>query len=99
MNKVLSPEVSAGKLYSGGWRVAGLGTVEVVDKATGAGIGAIGVASAHDVAVAAAAAHEAQTAWAQVPGPQRGGSRSAWSASSRRATHPYRCLLVPSGRC
>lgn len=72
MNNVLSPEVWSGKLYSGGWREPGLGTVEVVDNATGAGIGAIGVASAHDVAAAAAAAHEAQTAWAQVPGPQRG---------------------------
>ena len=72
MNNVLSPEVWAGKLYSGGWREPGLGTVEVVDKATGAGIGAIGVASAHDVAAAAAAAHEAQTAWVRVPGQQRG---------------------------
>jgi benzaldehyde dehydrogenase (NAD) len=72
MNNVLSPEVWAGKLYSGGWREPGLGTVEVVDKASGAGIGAIGVASARDVAAAAAAAHRAQAAWVRVPGPRRG---------------------------
>jgi benzaldehyde dehydrogenase (NAD) len=72
MNNVLSPEVWAGKLYSGGWREPGLGTVEVVDEASGAGIGAIGVASARDVAAAAAAAHRAQAAWVRVPGPRRG---------------------------
>jgi benzaldehyde dehydrogenase (NAD) len=72
MNDVLSPDIWVGKIYSGGWREPELASVEVVDKASSAAIGAIGVASAHDVAAAAAAAHEAQAAWEQVPGPRRG---------------------------
>jgi len=72
MNDVLSPEVWTGKIYSGGWREPGLGTVGVTEKATGAVIGVVGVASADDVATAAAAAHRAQEAWARVPGPRRG---------------------------
>jgi benzaldehyde dehydrogenase (NAD) len=61
-----------GKIYRGGWRDPGLGTVDVTDKATGETIGTIGLASPADVAAAAATAHEAQAAWAKVPGPVRG---------------------------
>ncbi|MFE6904441.1 benzaldehyde dehydrogenase [Streptomyces sp. NPDC057717] len=61
-----------GKIYSNGWKEPGLGTEPVIEKATGAVVGHTGIASADDVAVAAAAAHEAQRAWAQVPAPQRG---------------------------
>lgn len=72
MNKVLWPEMWAGKIYSGGWKEPGLGTLPVTEKATGATIGHVGIASSADVAAAAAAAHDAQVAWAEVPGPRRG---------------------------
>ncbi|MFJ9031041.1 benzaldehyde dehydrogenase [Streptomyces sp. NPDC102274] len=61
-----------GKIYSNGWKEPGLGGEPVTDKATGAVLGQIGIASEADVAAAAAAAHEAQRAWAQVPAPKRG---------------------------
>ena len=50
----------------------GLGTADVTEKATGAKLGEIGIASAEDVSAAAATAHEAQKEWAKVPGPKRG---------------------------
>jgi len=56
------------KIYSDGWRAPGLGTAEVTEKATGARLGTIGVASAGDVSAAAAAARDARTAWARMPG-------------------------------
>ena len=72
MSSLLLPGVWGGKIYSGGWREPGLGTVEVTDKASGAVLGTIGVASPDDVAAAAFDAHAAQSEWAQVPGPRRG---------------------------
>ncbi|MFE4373411.1 benzaldehyde dehydrogenase [Streptomyces sp. NPDC056835] len=61
-----------GKIYSNGWKEPGLGTEPVTEKATGAVLGHTGLASADDVAAAAAVAREAQVAWAQVPAPRRG---------------------------
>ncbi|WP_405793773.1 benzaldehyde dehydrogenase [Streptomyces sp. NBC_01506] len=61
-----------GKIYSNGWQEPGLGTEPVIEKATGAVLGHTGIASAADVASAAAAARQAQTSWARVPAPQRG---------------------------
>jgi hypothetical protein len=60
------------KIYSNGWKKAGLGTVEVIDKATGAKLGETGVASAADISAAAAAARTAQKSWAKFAGPARG---------------------------
>jgi len=60
------------KLYSGGWRDAGAGTLTVTDKSTGQELGVIGRASAQDVANAATAARAAQPAWRALPGPHRG---------------------------
>lgn len=65
-------DVWSGKIYSNGWQEPGHGTLEITEKATGAIIGEIGVASAGDVATAAAVAREAQAKWAEVPGPLRG---------------------------
>src|SRR6202047_4673557 len=48
------------------------GTADVTEKATGAKLGEIGIASPEDVSAAAAAARQAQKSWAQVPGPKRG---------------------------
>jgi benzaldehyde dehydrogenase (NAD) len=60
------------KIYSNGWKHPGLGTEDVTEKATGAKLGTIGIASAEDIAAAAASAREAQKAWAKLAGPQRG---------------------------
>ncbi|AEY85447.1 aldehyde dehydrogenase [Streptomyces hygroscopicus subsp. jinggangensis 5008] len=61
-----------GKIYLGHWAEPGAGTSPVVEKATGVQMDEIGMASAQDVARAAAAAGAAQAAWAKVPGPERG---------------------------
>jgi benzaldehyde dehydrogenase (NAD) len=60
------------KIYSNGWKKPGLGTAEVLEKATGVKIGEIGIASAEDISAAALAAREAQKAWAKTPSPKRG---------------------------
>jgi len=65
-------DVWRNKIYSGGWKTGGAGTIPVTEKATGAEMAAIGCASAADVSAAAAIAADAQRAWAATPGPQRG---------------------------
>src|SRR5258708_25608389 len=50
----------------------GLGTADVTEKATGAKLGEIGIASPEDVSAAAATARQAQKEWANAPGPNRG---------------------------
>ncbi|MFD8810308.1 benzaldehyde dehydrogenase [Streptomyces sp. NPDC059627] len=71
-NLFASSEEWNGKIYSGGWIEPGSGTSRVLEKATGAELATIGIASADDVAHAAAAAGVAQAEWAKVPGPERG---------------------------
>src|SRR5258708_36344398 len=71
--RLLTPmEIWSAKIYSNGWKKPGLGTADVTEKATGAPLGKIGVASPEDVSAAAAAARTAQKAWAKLPGPKRG---------------------------
>src|ERR1700724_677838 len=65
-------EVWSAKIYSNGWKKPGLGTADVTEKATGAKLEEIGIASPEDVSAAAATAREAQKSWAKVPGPKRG---------------------------
>ena len=65
-------DVWRNKIFSGGWKTGGAGTIPVTEKATGAEMGSIGCASAADVSAAAAIAADAQRAWAATPGPQRG---------------------------
>ncbi|MDB5609397.1 MAG: benzaldehyde dehydrogenase [Bradyrhizobium sp.] len=70
---LLTPaEVWSAKIYSAGWKKPGLGTTDVIEKATGAKLGEAGIASAEDVSAAAAAAREAQKKWAKQTGPKRG---------------------------
>src|ERR1700731_997849 len=69
---LLTPEVWSGKIYSNGWNKPGLGTAEVIEKATGGKLGEVGIASAEDISWAGATACEAQKEWAKVPGPKRG---------------------------
>jgi benzaldehyde dehydrogenase (NAD) len=54
-----------GAIYSGDWRPGAGGTADVTEPATGATLGAIGVASPAEVADAAAAAAAAQRDWAR----------------------------------
>src|SRR5260370_14837004 len=60
------------KIYSDGWKKPGLGTADVIEKATGAKLAEIGIASADDISAAAATARKAQKEWARVTGPKRG---------------------------
>jgi benzaldehyde dehydrogenase (NAD) len=70
---LLTPaEVWSAKIYSNGWKKPGLGTADVIEKATGAKLGEAGIASAEDVSAAAAAARGAQKQWARLTGPRRG---------------------------
>src|SRR3982074_2779538 len=70
---LLTPtEMWSAKIYSNGWKKPGLGTAEVTEKATGAKLGEIGIASAEDGSAAAAIARQAQKNWAKVSGPKRG---------------------------
>src|SRR3981189_2857387 len=65
-------EVWRAKIYCNGWKKPGLGTADVIEKATGAKLGEVGVASTEDVSAAAAAARKAQEECAKLPGPNRG---------------------------
>jgi benzaldehyde dehydrogenase (NAD) len=70
---LLTPiEMWSGKIYSNGWKKPGLGTVDVIEKATGARLGETGIASPEDISAAAATAREAQKSWAKIPSPKRG---------------------------
>ena len=69
---LLPAEMWNAKIYSDGWKKPGLGTADVIEKATGTKLGEIGIASAKDVAAAAAAAGGAQKEWAKQTGPRRG---------------------------
>jgi len=73
IESLLTPaEMWNAKIYSDGWKKPGLGTADVIEKATGTKLGEIGIASAKDVAAAAAAAGGAQKEWAKQTGPKRG---------------------------
>jgi benzaldehyde dehydrogenase (NAD) len=65
-------EVWRGKIYSNGWKKAGLGAADVIEKATGAKLGEMGIASPEDISRAGATARQAQKEWAKVAGPKRG---------------------------
>jgi benzaldehyde dehydrogenase (NAD) len=73
LDALLAPtRVWHAKIYSNGWKKPGLGAADVIEKATGAKLGEIGVASSQDISAAAATAREAQRKWIKVPGPERG---------------------------
>jgi len=60
-----------GKAFSGGWKEPGGAQAAVIEPATGAELGQIGLAAAADISAAAAAAAAAQPAWAATPHTQR----------------------------
>ena len=60
-----------GKAFSGGWQQTGGGDAAVIEPATGAELGRVGVAAVSDIAAATAAATAAQPAWAALPYTQR----------------------------
>ncbi|MGO8957735.1 MAG: benzaldehyde dehydrogenase [Streptosporangiaceae bacterium] len=60
-----------GKVFSGGWTAPGGGQAAVIEPATGAELGHVGLASPADVRAAVATAAAAQPAWAAMPHTQR----------------------------
>lgn len=61
---LLEQSTWSGRIYSNGWVDGGGGTADILEKATGATIGSIGLATPDDVATAATRAAAAQPAWA-----------------------------------
>ena len=69
---LLDDELWTGNIFIGGeWRPGRGGAYDVTEPATGAVLGRIGRATPQDVTEAAAAAAEAQRAWAATPHPRR----------------------------
>jgi benzaldehyde dehydrogenase (NAD) len=64
---LVEPKTWEGQVYSGGWTEAAGGTAVIVEPATGAELGTVGVATAADVARASQAAAAAQREWAATP--------------------------------
>ena len=60
-----------GKVFSAGWQQGSGGDAAVIEPATGAEIGRVGIASPADIAAAATAAAAAQPAWAALPYTER----------------------------
>jgi len=68
---LLEPARWSGLAYVGGWSETAGGDAPVVEPATGAHLGRVGVAAPADVARAAALAAAAHPAWAAAPYPER----------------------------
>jgi benzaldehyde dehydrogenase (NAD) len=71
MNAPVKTECWSGKIFTGSWVAAQGGVAPVLEAATGAALGEIGVASPEDVDAAARSAQAAQKAWAATPFDQR----------------------------
>ena len=67
----IDESIWSGKVYSAGWQQASGGDAAVIEPATGAEIGRVGIASPADIATAATAAAAAQPAWAALPYTER----------------------------
>jgi len=67
----IDESIWSGQVYSAGWQQASGGDAAVIEPATGAEIGRVGIASPADVAAAATAAAAAQPAWAALPYTER----------------------------
>ncbi|HEY4616429.1 MAG TPA: aldehyde dehydrogenase family protein, partial [Citricoccus sp.] len=61
---VLDPSVWDGRIYTEGWTEGSAGTVDVVEPATGAVLGSVGLASGQDAFAAATRAAQVQKDWA-----------------------------------
>ncbi len=68
---LLDSAIWRGKAFSDGWHEVSGGTAPVIEPATGAELGTVGLAAPADISAAAAAAAAAQEAWAATPYTQR----------------------------
>jgi len=69
---LIDPDAWSGRIYiDGEWVSGSAGDIPVIEPATGAEIGRVGIASPADVTRAAAGAASAQKAWAATPHPVR----------------------------
>jgi benzaldehyde dehydrogenase (NAD) len=64
---LLDQSIWLGKAFSGGWKEPGGGQAAVIEPATGAELGRVGLASSADISAAAEVAAAAQQAWAALP--------------------------------
>jgi benzaldehyde dehydrogenase (NAD) len=63
----LEPSRWNGRIFAGAWTEARGGMHDVIEKATGASLGKVGMANPADITAAASAAAAAQPAWAAMP--------------------------------
>ena len=68
---IFDPQAWEGKLFSGGWRPAMGGTVDVHDKSTDEVLARVGLANMQDVADACRRARDASAAWQATPAVRR----------------------------
>lgn len=88
----------SGRINVGGWVDGGGGTAAVVEPATGEQLGTVGLASAEDVARAAALAAQAQREWAARPPQERAAVlRRAGDLWARHAAEVERWVVREGG--
>jgi benzaldehyde dehydrogenase (NAD) len=68
---LLDPNIWTSSVLSGGWIQPKGGDLPVIEPATGAELGRVGIANAEDIGQASAAAAKAQTEWARMPFEER----------------------------
>ncbi|HEY8471603.1 MAG TPA: benzaldehyde dehydrogenase [Natronosporangium sp.] len=95
---IIEPKVWEGQIYSGGWTSARGGTAAIVEPATGAELGTVGVANAEDVARACEVAAAAQREWAATPFLARAAVlRKAGTLIEEQAEELHRWMIRETG--
>lgn len=95
---LLDPQVWAGKSFDGSWFVPLGGEQPVVEPATGAELGRVGLPTAEDVKRAGARAAEAQKAWARTSYEERAGVlRRAGDLWTEHAPEVHEWLVREAG--
>ena len=95
---LMSDKVWQGQVYSDGWTTAHGGDAAVVEPATGAELGRIGLADADDLARATASAARAHRPWAETSFEERAGVlRRAGSLVERYAADIERWIVREAG--
>lgn len=95
---LVEPKTWEGQVYSGGWTAPRGGTATIVEPATGAALGTVGVADTEDVAQAAAAAAAAQPEWARASFTERAAVlRRAGALIEQQADELHRWMIRETG--
>lgn len=94
----LDAEQWQGRLFTGSWRVPDGGSSRVIEPATGADLGTVGVASTEELATSIEQARDAQRAWAAAPHGERAAVlRRAGELWQRHSAEIQQWLIRESG--